>query len=194
MDYGLIVGLLEGQIAGKKTLDFGAQELNDFLKNNFSISLADKIDIKRLTNEFQENIKNIISKNKVPSNIKSIYFGLVTLSDNETQLTSIHITGSKFSPHEDPEWASSVDYQGGSYINLKDFSIIDSNLPDELDNKAAIEVVIFNGLLNLMIINSKDNIKSLTFKTGLFTKSRQTLWLGAGFDSGDCYSLGQIEL
>lgn len=195
MDYNLIGEIFNKHIKDQTNLDTGAEELDLFLKKHFQIPFLNKIDIKRLDKEFQEKVKSVLSKKQVPNKIKSIYFGLVTLvDDNDTPLTSIHITGSKSSPEEDLDWACDVDYKGNSYIHLKDFSIIDSNLSGSLDNKGIVEVIIFNGLLNLMLINSQNLIKSLTFNVkGLFSKPRQTLWFGGGFDSGDCHVLGQIK-
>ena len=145
----------------------------------------------RLDGEFKDKVKHALSSDKVSSDIRSIYFGLLTFAgdSDDTSLTTVHVAGSKSTPEEDVEWACDIDYKHQDYINLVDFVLIDSSLAGELDDKGIIEVVIFNGLLNLLVINSIDVIKALTFNGS----ERQSLWLGTGFDSGDCFVLAEVR-
>ena len=195
MDFQLISNLFNKHIRDKTDLSSGAQELDQFLKENLHVSFLDKIDLNRLDNEFKQRVKTILSTKRISDKIQSLYFGLVTLAGHDSNPeTSIYLTGSKTSPEDDPDWAGDVDYQGGEYIYPTDFAIIDPSLSDDMDVKGLVEVIIFNGLLILLIINSLDLIKELTFhKTGLFSKSRKSLWLGSGFDSGDCYLIGSLN-
>ena len=62
------------------------------------------------------------------------------------------------------------------------------------------EVLFYNGLLNLLVLNSISDLKGrlLTYqdkKLGLFKteKRRDSLHFGAGFDSGDVYLLGELK-
>lgn len=192
--FNLIAELLERQIKGKPDLRTGSAELDTFLRNQFQISFLDKIDLGRLDMEFREKVKHALTTDTVSNDIESLYFGLLTLAgdSDSTSLTTIHIAGSKSTPEVDQEWACDVDYKNRSYINLTDFALIDSSLGGELDDKGIIEVVVFNGLLNLLLINSLDLIKGLTFQ-GISQADRQSLWLGAGFDSGDCYVLCEVR-
>jgi len=193
MDFDLIVKFLDGQIKYRPNLTKGSEELNNFLKNQFQISFLDKIELGRLDIEFKEKVKEALTTNTVSNDIRSIYFGLLTFAgdDDDTSLTTIHIAGSKSTPEEDEEWACDVDYKSRSYINLTDFALIDSSLGGELEDKGIIEVVVFNGLLNLLLLNSLDLIRDLTHESSL--TGRQTIWLGTGFDSGDCYVVGEVS-
>jgi len=193
MDFDLIVKFLDGQIKYRPNLTKGSEELNNFLKNQFQISFLDKIELGRLDIEFKEKVKEALTANTVSNDIRSIYFGLLTFAgdDDDTSLTTIHIAGSKSTPEEDEEWACDVDYKSRSYINLTDFALIDSSLGGELEDKGIIEVVVFNGLLNLLLLNSLDLIRDLTHESSL--TGRQTIWLGTGFDSGDCYVVGEVS-
>jgi hypothetical protein len=152
------------------------------------------VNLNRLDTEFKEKVKDALTSDTVSNNIRSIYFGLLTLAGDRdnTPLTTIHVAGSKSTPGEDEEWACDVDYKSRLYINLGDFALIDSSLGSELDDKGIIEVVIFNGLINLLLMNSIDLVKSLTFHRSSLTDI-QSLWLGTGFDSGDCYVLGELR-
>jgi hypothetical protein len=197
MDYNLIVELLNKQITEKAGLQIGLTSLNLFLFDNFGISIKEDISIDRLDKEFQEGVISILSKNPIPKNISSLYFGLLTILDNNgNEKTAIHIKGSKNSPDQDSEWACDTDYEGGNkFLELTDFLIIDKKLNTDIEEKGAIEVTIFNGFLNLLIINSIDLIKEATFRSkGLFSKARtEVLWIGSGYDSGDCYLIGKTN-
>src|SRR5687768_3406229 len=191
MDVSLIVDFINGQIQYKPELRTGSKDLDNFLQSHFDRSFLDKIDLDRLNVEFREKTRQALSATGVSNEIKSIYFGLLTFAgdSDDTSLTTIHIAGSKSTPEEDEEWACDVDYKSRDYINLVDFELIDSSLAGEVDDKGIIEVVIFNGLLNLLLINSLDFIKALTFNR----PGRQSLWLGTGFDSGSCYIIAEIR-
>jgi len=190
--FKLVVKFLERQINEKPDLRTGSNQLDNFLREQFQISVLEKIDVDRLDMEFRQKVSNTLTTNKVPNDISSIYFGLMTLDGDidDTSLTTIHLTGSLSTPEEDLEWACDVDYAGQDYINLTDFALIDSNL-GELEDKGLIEVLIFNGLLNLLLINSVDLVKDLTYRSSL--AARQSIWIGTGFDSGDCYVIGEAR-
>jgi len=186
-----VTELFDRQIKFKPNLKTGSKELDDFLKSQFQLSFLDKIDIDRLDAEFKDEVRQALTSNKVSNDIKSIYFGLVTFAGDikGSSLTTIHVGGSRSTPKEDDEWACDIHYKNRNYINLVDFELLDSSLTSVSDNKGMIEVVIFNGLLNLLLINSVDVIKTLTFNGS----NRKSLWLGAGFDSGDCCLLGELS-
>ncbi len=192
--FNLVVELLDRQIKTKPDLRTGSEELDDFLRNHFQISVLDKIDLDRLDMEFKEKTKHALNTDAVSNDIRSIYFGLLTFAgdSDDTSLTTVHVAGSKSTPQEDEEWACDVDYKSRSYINLTDFALIDSSLGGELEDKGISEVLVFNGLLNLLLINSLDFLKHLTFHGSSLT-DRQSLWFGTGFDSGDCYVLGEVR-
>jgi hypothetical protein len=162
------------------------------MRLHFQISFLDKIDLDRLDIEFKEKVKHALTTDKVPNDIKSIYFGLLTFAGDtdDTSLTTVHVAGSKSTPEEDEEWACDVDYESQSYINFTDFAIIDSRLSGELVDKGLIEVTVFNGLLNLLLINLVHLVKDLI--RGASLTDRRSIWVGTGFDSGDCYVLGEF--
>lgn len=186
-----VTELFDRQIKIKPDLKTGSKELDDFLQSQFQLSFLDKIDIDRLDAEFKDKVRRVLTSNKVSNDIKSIYFGLVTFVGDikGSSLTTIHVAGSRSTPEEDDEWACDIHYKNRTYINLVDFELLDSSLTGVSDDKGIIEVVIFNGLLNLLLINSVDVIKALTFNGS----NRKSLWIGAGFDSGDCCLLGKLS-
>jgi hypothetical protein len=192
--FNLIIEFLDRQVKDKPDLRTGTEELDNFLRNHFQISILDKIDLDRLDIEFKEKVKDALTTDKVSNDIRSIYFGLLTIAGDtdDTSLTTVHVAGSKSTPEKDLEWACDIAYKSSCYINLKDFALIDSSLGGELEDKGIIEVVVFNGLLNLLLINSLDLVKGLAFH-GSSRTDRQSLWLGTGFDSGDCYVLGEVS-
>jgi hypothetical protein len=191
--FNLVVEFLNRQIVDRPDLRTGSEELDNFLQSQFQTSILDTIDLDRLDNEFKQKVRHALTKDTVSNDIRSLYFGLLTFAgdSDDISLTTIHIAGSKSTPEEDLEWACDIDYKSNLYINLTDFALIDSSLGDEFDDKGIIEVVVFNGLLNLLLINSIDLVKRQIFnETSL--PDRQSLWLGTGFDSGDCYVLGKV--
>lgn len=114
----------------------------------------------------------ILKKDPIPKDIKSLYFGLATLSFPEIDVveqTTIYVTGSSLEPQDDSEWHLSSNYEPRRrYMLLDGFAQWDQFKKKGLLNGDA-EVLIFNGLLNLLILH-----------------------FGAGFDSGPTYEIGSI--
>ncbi len=202
MDWNEINDLLNSQIKENKEVSSGYEQIKKVLSDN-NLPIA-QIDTNRILKEFQDWLKEVLEKEPIPKEIKSIYFGLSELSfpdiDDGLSKTTIYIAGSKFSPDEDSDWNCDTEYlPKRRYLLLDDFEKID-NLKSENELSGDYEVLVFNGLLNLLVAHAMKNLKSqfLTYKIkkfGLFEsiKEREQLYFGVGFDSGDTYLIGQLK-
>lgn len=203
MEWENIDRLLKEQIEKKTDIKTGYEQIKQVLIDN-NLPVVD-IDIEELKKEFDKWLSEVIAKEPIPQNIKSIYFGLATMTFPEIDLgkekTTVYIAGSKITPEQDSDWACDTEYfPNRRYLLLRDFDKIDRTIKSNNNLRGDYEVMVFNGLLNLIVINSLLKFKErlLTYedkKLGLFktNKKRNTLYLGAGFDSGDVYLLGELR-
>ena len=202
MNWNEINDLLKSQIKENKDVSSGYEQIKKVLSDN-NLPIA-QIDTNGILKEFKDWLIEVIEKEPIPKEIKSIYFGLSELSfpdiDNGQSKTTIYIAGSKLSPDEDSDWNCDTEYlPKRRYLLLDDFEKID-NLKSESEISGDYEVLVFNGLLNLLVANAIKDLKTqfLTYKIkkfGLFEsiKEREKLYFGVGFDSGDTYLIGQLK-
>jgi hypothetical protein len=104
-------------------------------------------------------------------------------------ITTIHFCGSTSTPIDDIDWSCQTDESflpENRYLVLTDFVTLDNNINKRDDIEGEQDVLIFNGLLNLLIINCDNRIRSL------FLKSEHNLFIGAGYDEGDTFVLGKL--
>ena len=202
MDWYEINDLLNSQINENTDILSGYNQIKKVLSdNNLPIP---EINTNRILTEFKNWLVEVLEKEPIPKEIKSIYFGLSELSfpdiDDGKSKTTVYIAGSKFSPDEDSDWNCDTEYlPRRRYLLLDDFEIID-NLKSENGLSGNYEVLVFNGLLNLLVANVINDLKSqfLTYKSKKFglietIKKRDKLSFGVGFDSGDTYLIKELR-
>ena len=202
MDWEQVDKVLKEQIVNKSDVRNGYEQIKQVLAEN-DLPIVD-IDVDGLKKEFDDWLAEVTEKEPIPKNIKSIYFGLATMSfpeiDNGQEKTTAYIAGSKLTPTQDEDWACDTEYfPNRRYVLLADFDKIDGAIKS---NKLSgeYEVLVLNGLLNLLVLNSLNDFKDrfLTYqdrKLGIFRtdKRRESLHFGAGFDLGDFYLLGTLK-
>ena len=174
-------------------LSDGKNSIIDFLTvnfPNFDTKVLLDLNINDLKNEFLEWVAVPLKTEKPESSIQSIYFGLFISSDKELvddldEMKIIYLAGSSISPIVDPDdWAVEPDYLPKTrYFVPNVFKAIELEL-NKYKNTADVEQIIYNGLINLVIINSKQELKNL-----LDDESR---YIGSGFDEGPVYFLGKM--
>ncbi len=203
MDWEQVDKVLKELINNKSDIRSGYDQIKQVLTDNDLPSLD--IDTDRLKKEFNYWLIEVIKKEPIPKNIKSIYFGLASMSfpeiDNGKEKTTAYIAGSKLTPSEDADWACDTEYfPNRRYVLLAEFDKIDVMIKSNEKLSGDYEVLVLNGLLNLLVLNSISDLKGrlLTYqdkKLGLFKteKRRDSLHFGAGFDSGDVYLLGELK-
>ena len=110
--------------------------------------------------------------------------------DNEDdEITTIYFCGSTSTPQGDDDWACWTDdsyLPDNRYLVLTDFMILDQNIKQSQDIEGDINVLIFHGLLNLLILSSVEQIKNS------LTATHKSLYLGSGFDGGDILITGKL--
>jgi hypothetical protein len=201
MDWDEINNLLNSQIKENIDVISGYEQIIKYLsENNLPIV---QIDINETLKEFKDWLVEVLEKEPIPNTIISIYFGLSELSfpdiDNGKSKTTIYISGSKLTPNEDVDWACDTEYfPSRRYLLLNDFDKID-NLKTVNKLSGDYEVLVYNGILNLLVSCVLKDLKSnfLTYKTKKFgfiekTKESEKLNFGVGFDSGDTYLVGEL--
>jgi len=203
MDWEQIDRILKEQIANKPDVRNGYNQIRQVLTDN-GLPTMD-IDTDELKKEFDDWLYEVIEKEPIPKNIKSIYFGLTTMSfpeiDNGNEKTTTYIAGSKSTPAQDANWACDTEYfPNRRYVLFAEFDKIDQTIKSNDKLSGDYEVLVFNGLLNLLVINSLNDLKDsfLTYqdkKLGVFktNKRRDSLNFGAGFDSGDIYFIREVK-
>lgn len=202
MDWDEINDLLNSQIKENKDVSSGYEQIKKVLSDN-NLPIA-QINTNQILKEFKDWLIEVIEKEPIPKEIKSIYFGLSELSfpdiDDGQSKTTIYIAGSKSTPDEASDWNFDTEYlPKRRYLLLDDFEKID-NLKSESEISGDYEVLVFNGLLNLLVANTIKDLESqfLTYKIkkfGLFNsiKKREQLYFSAGFDSGDTYLIRHLK-
>ena len=203
MNWDKVDKLLKDQIENKLDIKSGYDEIKQMLLE-YNLPAFD-INIQELEKEFNEWLSDLISQEPIPKDIKSIYFGLANLSfpeiDDGNENTTVYISGSVYSPEKDEDWACDTTYfPQRRYLILDDFDKIYEQVKSNKELDGDYEVLVFNGLLNLLILNNIKQYKeqlltSKNRKLGFKKKEmkRASLYLGAGFDSGDVYILGKLE-
>ena len=169
MEWEEIDDLLNKSIQNKDSLENGYKAIQECLRSKDLDSPV--INLNELQSEFSIWLKEVITTEPIPKDIKSIYFGLTTMSfpdiDNWKEKTTIYISGSPLPPNEDEDWACETDYfPERRYLLLDDFEKIDQLIKEKGYTSGEYEVLLFNGILNLLVINSIDEFKKefLTYK------------------------------
>jgi len=114
---------------------------------------------------------------------------MVDPDDESEEITTVYFCGPALTPQEDDDWACWDDntfLPDNKYLVLTDFIIIDQNIKLNPDMEDEISVLIFHGLLNLLIINSFDQIRNSLIAT------HKSLYIGSGFDGGDIFVIGTL--
>lgn len=190
-DWEIIEPILADQIKRKPTFVSGFYEIKRLLADNSLAEVVKNVEERRLQAEFNDWLKEILS-NQLPKKVKSIYFGLFSMVNPENEdeeMTTIYFCGSTSTPQDDDDWACWTEdsyLPDNKYLILTDFMIIDqyfilnSHIEDDLN------VLVFHGLLNLLILNSLDIIRNS------LTGTQKSLYLGTGFDGGDIVIIGKL--
>jgi len=190
LDWDVVDAFLQKQIKHKPAFTTGVSEINELLKSHSIDKVFVNLDQRRMQDQFNEWL-SIASKKNIPKHIKSIYFGLFSMVDPDNEdngITTIHFCGSPVTPQDDDDWACEVPksfFPGERYLVLDDFIILDENTK-ALDVDPDVEVLVFNGLLNLLVLNS------VTTVLKKILANHKEVYLGTGFDAGDTYVLGRL--
>ena len=202
MEWEEVDKILKKQIRERPKLKPGIDQINEKLKFH-KLPLLD-IDLEALENEFISWLKELLEHEPLPTEIKSIYFGINHLSfpeiDSGKEQTTIYMAGSPFQPHKNPDWAAACTfYPDRRYLILEAFNQLGNKIR-EGKLSPDYEVLSLNGMLNLLLMNSLGNFREtlLEYETkswGLFSKrkERKSLYVGAGFDAGDVYVLMELK-
>jgi hypothetical protein len=184
IDWEEVDELLKKHIQSSPTVEQGIEDIRQFLSKGNNQKLVEGINIPQLIEEFKDYVQKTLRENPLPAEIKSISFGIFTMADKGRELTTFYLCGSDTTPVEDElDWAVDPAYFPTYYCVPKDFDRINKKYP-RLSGEE--EVLVFNGILNLLVINHiKDHSDHLL-------KFRDSLYAGAGFDEGDMYVLGQL--
>lgn len=191
MDWDIIEPILIDQVKQNLTFTSGYHQIKNILAKKSLEALIDNVDENRLQAEFSEWINEIFSK-RIPNNVKSLYFGLFSMvdpDDDSEEITTVYFCGPALTPQEDDDWAcwdNNTFLPENKYIVLTDFVVIDQNIKQNSDNSGDINVLIFHGLLNLLIINSVAQIRNSLIAT------HKSLYIGSGFDGGDILVIGKL--
>ena len=189
MEYKELYNLLHKQIEEKPSLEIGFQELSAYLRNNdFQVN---ELNLGLLKTEFNHWLITNFKDEPLPSEIQSLYFGLVTTIEGNTSVerTTIHLNGSRSTPIEDEDWACDFDLQvRNRYLHLTEFQKIDKMLKNVENTSSLYEIGLFVGILNLLIFQAMKE-----FKNDLFKSKQENIYFGSGYDSGDLFNIGKLS-
>jgi hypothetical protein len=173
----------------KPNLNDGKKIILQFVKDKFpefNNDFINDIDFHKIQSDFIQWVRIPLIKTPPKLNINSFYFGLFKSSDpqiseNNKEVTVIYITGSSVSPADDEDWAVDAEYSPSSkYCVLSSYLKIDNEL-NNYNHTSDIEQILFNGITNLILVNSMDTLKKLI--------NKDKINVGSGFDSGDCFMI-----
>lgn len=190
-DWKIIEPILADQIKRKPPFVSGFYEIKRLLADNSLAEVVKNVEERRLQAEFNEWLKEILS-NQLPQKVKSIYFGLFSMVNPENEdeeMTTIYFCGSTSTPQDDDDWACWTEdsyLPDNKYLLLTDFMIIDQYFKLNSHIEGDLNVLVFHGLLNLLILNSLDKIRNS------LTGTQKSLYLGTGFDGGDIVIMGKL--
>ena len=190
-DWKIIEPILADQIKRKPPFVSGFYEIKRLLADNSLAEVVKNVEERRLQAEFNEWLKEILS-NQLAQKVKSIYFGLFSMVNPENEdeeMTTIYFCGSASTPQDDDDWACWTEdsyLPDNKYLLLTDFMIIDQYFKLNSHIEGDLNVLVFHGLLNLLILNSLDKIRNS------LTGTQKSLYLGTGFDGGDIVIMGKL--
>lgn len=184
LDWELVDDLLKNHIKNKTKFMEGIKDFESIL-NVGGLELINSLELEKLNEEFNDFIVQTIIKNEIPPNLKAINIGLFTSIEKNKESITLYLSGSDISLIDDSfDWNVEPIYFPKFYFTPTYFEMI-KNTNTNID--ANLEILLFNGILNLLIINNVDLLKSN------FLKNNNELYLGSGFDSGDTYILGLLS-
>ena len=114
---------------------------------------------------------------------------MVNPENEDEEMTTIYFCGSASTPQDDDDWACWTEdsyLPDNKYLLLTDFMIIDQYFKLNSHIEGDLNVLVFHGLLNLLILNSLDKIRNS------LTGTQKSLYLGTGFDGGDIVIMGKL--
>ena len=194
IDWEDVEQIMNELITKKISLVDGLSFLDQKLFERAGFTILKKLDTKRLEKEFNKSISKVLSEESVPSQIKSLHFGIFVMSDpaynKGDDVTTVCFTGSSFTPDESVDWAcwdENSFLPRSKYFIFTDFSMLDKLLKNKkLDGN--FEVLLYNGVLALLIINFIGK-----YSKSLLDNSNNTfIYVGVGSDSGTNFILGKI--
>jgi len=184
MDWEEVDSLLKLHIQTKAKFESGLEDIRRLLNKDNNQMIVENFNFSRLKSEFFQFVEKTLGENPIPNNIRSICIGLFTMSDNGKEGTTLYLCGSITTPFEETlDWNVDPAYFPKYYFVPNDFEAINKSYPDMSGDQ---EVLVFNGIVNLLIINTIKEFEKYLLK------KQNTIYLGAGFDSGDTYILGQL--
>ncbi len=181
--------LVDKQIKQKPPFSAGLSEIKNLLNTQGLQKLLDDIDGDRMLAQFQHWLETILSFQEIPEHIQSVYVGLFSVADeHDNEITTIHFSGSPFTPEEDEDWACEVEdsfLPEKRYMILTDFMLLDENMQD-LDVGSELEELVYVGVLNLLVFQAFRKFKESILR------NHESLFVGAGYDEGDIFPLGEL--
>jgi len=190
-DWDRLEPILLDQIKRKPSFISGFYEIKKLLANHSLTEVIENVEEGRLQTEFNDWFNEILT-DQFPKKVKSLYFGLFSMIDpdnEDEEITTIYFCGSTSTPHDDDDWACWTDdsyLPDNRYLVLSDFMVIDQNIKLNPHIEGDLNVLVFHGLLNLLILNSLEQIKNS------LTATHKSLFLGSGFDGGDIVIMGKL--
>ncbi|RKS02875.1 hypothetical protein [Flavobacterium sp. 102] len=184
VDWETVDEVLKKHIKDKPTFNEGIKDFQTILNLDKNIELITNAESDELKSELNSFMKKVLDENKLPDNVKALSFGIFTSIVDKKESITIYLSGSGKTPKEDfNDWNVDPIYFPKYYLIPKYFESIKSQ---NYELNGDLEVLIYNGILNLLIIN---NIEF--FKNEILT-SNKDIYIGSGFDSGDTYLLGKL--
>lgn len=174
-------------------LETGKKSIIEFLSKNspnFDTEFLNNLEISDFKKELLDWVSVPLTTETPNPSIKSLYFGLFTTPDKELtgqldEIKVLYVAGSSVSPLDDPDdWAVEPEYlPEARYFVPNEFEQIELELK-KYKNTSEVEQIIYNGLINLVLVNCKSELKTLL--------KERSLHIGSGFDEGDAFYLGKI--
>ena len=100
IDWEDVEQIMNELITKKISLVDGLSFLDQKLFERAGFTILKKLDTKRLEKEFNKSISKVLSEESVPSQIKSLHFGIFVMSDpaynKGDDVTTVCFTGSSF--------------------------------------------------------------------------------------------------
>lgn len=182
MSWADVDSLLKSHIKTRPDIESGLADIRSMLAKDSNQHIVSGIDISRLKEEFRDFLRKTLKENPLPRDIKGLSFGLFTMAEGGDDLTTLYLCGSTRIPPADDDWAVGPEYFPRYYCVFIDFESINEKYSMTGDQ----EVLVFNGITNLLIINIIGE-----FRSDILRK-RDVMYVGAGFDEGDTYIIGKL--
>jgi hypothetical protein len=176
-------------------MEEGLMSIHKFLQTHypgFDSTFVLDLDLVQFQLGFVGWVKLRLTQSPLDANIQSLYFGLFqsndpAIAEGEESVTILYISGSDQTPDNDPEdWAVDPAYfPDGRYVVVPEYIGIYTELA-KYENTMEVEQIIINGMTNLILQNSLNEIGTLTGRAGIY--------VGSGFDGGTCFVVGKTSL